>query len=165
MTLRAPARLKGGGTAALSGSVTPPREGVAVEVAARAKRSRTLRTTTAADGTYALRVPIGETTVLRATAEGVGSQSLTVTVRSTVTLALRRTRSGGAVVRGRVRPKLPGRVLLLRTDSAAPSATTRPRRGRYVKRLRSLRPGRYQAVFIPSGDRAVRSTSKTGVIR
>ena len=51
---------------------------------------------------------------------------------------------------------------------AAPSIPPRPaarRGGRFTLRLRAPRAGRYQVVFIPSGERAERSTSNTGVIR
>jgi len=77
-----------------------------------------------------------------------------------------RERPGGAVaVRGRIRPRLPGRVQLLRRGAVDPSATARTRGGRFTLRLRAPRPGRYQVVFIPSGERAERSTSNAGVIR
>jgi hypothetical protein len=62
-----------------------------------------------------------------------------------------------------VRPALPGRVLLLRRGAVKPTTTVKPRDGRF--RVRIARPGRYQAVSIPSGKRAERSTSNTGVIR
>jgi hypothetical protein len=83
-----------------------------------------------------------------------------VTVRSKVRIRVR-----GAVVRGTVRPRLPGQVLLLRSGAVEPTARTKARRGRFRIRLADARPGRYQAVFIPSGRRAERSTSNTGVIR
>ena len=82
-----------------------------------------------------MKVPIRTTQVLRASAEGVRSQSVTVTVRSTVTLELRRKGKRGAVVTGRVRPVLPGRVLLLRTTASKPSATTKAKNGRFRLKL------------------------------
>ena len=86
-------------------------------------------------------------------------------MRSTVSLELRRKGKHGGVVTGRVRPLLPGRVLLLRTTASKPSATTKAKNGRFRLELKRLRAGRYQAVYIPPGNRAVRSTSKTGVLK
>jgi hypothetical protein len=86
-------------------------------------------------------------------------------VFSKVRINIRRTRTGGAVVTGTTSPKLSGRILWLRTDDVRPSARTTARDGRFTLRLTHPKRGRYQAVFIPSGDRAERSTSNTGVIR
>lgn len=165
--LTVPRRLKGGGTARIFGRVAPARAGVPVELTATTTRRRSVvrRVVTRADGTFAVSLPVSETTRLRAVAEGIGSQTRTLTVASTVRIKVRRLRGGGAIVTGRVRPALPGRVLWLRSNAARPTATTRPRKGRFRLRLRRPRPGRYQAVFIPSGARAERSTSNTGVIR
>ena len=163
--LQAPKRLVGGGRAKVSGRVLPARGGVSVALVARAKRSATRTMSTKADGSFALSLPISETTRLHAVAGGIRSQTLTTTVRSTVRIAVRRLAGGAAEITGRVRPALPGRVLLLRTDSVAPTRTVRPRRGRFRIRLVRPRRGRYQAVYIPSGRRAERSTSNTGVIR
>jgi hypothetical protein len=80
-------------------------------------------------------------------------------------ITVRRLRKGGTLVRGRVNPALPGRVLLLRTNAVRPSARTSARNGRFKFRFNDLRPGRYQAVFIPSKGRAERSTSTRGVVR
>ncbi len=110
-------------------------------------------------------LPIGRTSTVRAVAEGIASQTRTITVRSTVRIRVRRRAGGAAVVRGRVAPDLPGRVLLLRGEAVRPAATARARDGRFRIRLAAPRRGRYQAVFIPSGDAAERSTSNTGVIR
>jgi membrane-bound lytic murein transglycosylase B len=44
-------------------------------------------------------------------------------------------------------------------------ARTTAQGGRFTLRLKHPRPGRYQAIFIPTGERAERSTSNTGVIR
>jgi hypothetical protein len=143
----------------------PARGGVPVALTIRGKRSVTRRVTTATDGSFAMPVRINETSRLRAVAEGIGSQTRTVRVFSRVRVKVRRLRGGGALVTGRVRPALPGRVLWLRSNAATPSARTKARRGRFRIRLENPRRGRYQAVFIPSGNRAVRSTSNTGVIR
>lgn len=162
VSLRAPKSLRGGGRVSVRGAVTPRRAGVPVTLTAG---RRSFRTVTDADGRYSVRLPIRVTTLLRAEAEGVRSQSVTVTVRSTVTLELRRKGDTGAVATGRVRPVLPGRVLLLRITASRPSAITRAKNGRFRITLERLRPGRYQAVYIPPGNRAVRSTSKTGVLK
>jgi hypothetical protein len=74
-------------------------------------------------------------------------------------------RGSRAVVTGRVAPRLPGRVLLLRTDAVRPAKTVNARRGRFTVVLNSPKRGRYQAVFIPTGERAERSTSNTKSIR
>ncbi len=165
VTLRAPRRVTGAKTVRVTGSVRPAAGGVPVRLRVQAHRTTARTATTAGDGTFALRVPIGETTKLRATAGGLDSQTLTVTVRSTVRVQVRRAKSGGVIVTGTVRPKLPGRVLWLRDGAFSPSATTTATRGAFRLRLTHPRAGRYQAVFIPSGTRAERSTSNTGVIR
>jgi hypothetical protein len=156
--LNARRRVVGGGQTAISGRVVPARAGVPVEVTAG---RRVRHAVTQTDGTFALVLGLGETTRIRAVAEGIGSQTRTVTVVSTVRIKVRR----GHVVTGRVRPALPGRVLLLRRGAVEPTATTKPRDGRFRIRLRLRDAGRYQAVYIPSGKRAERSTSNTGVIR
>ena len=84
---------------------------------------------------------------------------------SKVRVKLRRLKSGTVVVSGTTSPKLTGRILWLRSNAVRPSARTTARNGRFTLRLKQPKPGRYQAVFIPSGDRAERSTSNTGVIR
>jgi hypothetical protein len=165
VTLQAPKRLKGGGRALVSGRVTPARAGVPVALSARGRRTTTRRLTTAADGTFATSMRISETSRLRAEAEGIGSQTRTVRVLSRVRIKVRRLSGGGALITGTVRPRLPGRVLLLRTTDARPTKTTRARNGRFRIRLARPRKGRYQAVYIPSGRRAERSTSNTGAIR
>jgi hypothetical protein len=137
---------------------------VAVVTTARG-RSRTVSTTTRATGAWAVRVPVSETSTVKATVEGVGSQTATVTVRSTarITGVVRRGRR--VVVSGRVSPRLPGRVLLLRTDAVRPTKTVRARSGRFTVALTSPKRGRYQVVFVPTGERAERSTSNTKSIR
>jgi hypothetical protein len=160
--LEARRRVRGGGRTEVSGRVVPARAGVPVAVTASAKRSRTRRTATQADGSFSLLLPLGETTQVRAVAEGIGSQTRTITVVSRVRIRVRR---GGGLIMGRVSPALPGRVLLLRGRAVKPTATARPRDGRFRIRLSDPRRGRYQAVFIPSARRAERSTSNTGVIR
>jgi hypothetical protein len=69
------------------------------------------------------------------------------------------------VVTGTTSPQLKGRVLWLRDHAVRPSARATARNGRFTLRLKHPRRGRYQAVYIPTGNRAERSTSNTGVIR
>ena len=165
VVLDAPRRVQGGGKVAVGGRVVPARAGVAVAVTATARRSVTRRAVTQADGTFSLLLPIRETTRVRAVAESIGSQTKTLRVKPVVRIRVRE-RAGGAVkVKGRIRPKLPGRVLLLRRGAVEPTATARTRGGRFTLRLRSPRKGRYQVVFIPSGKRAERATSNSGVVR
>jgi len=163
--LRAPARLVGGGTVLVTGRVVPARAGVAVALSRRGRSATTSRLSTAADGTFRVRVPVRETTRLRAVADGIRSQELSVVVQSTVRIKVRRLRSGAAEVTGVVRPALRGRVLWLRTTAVTPSASLRVSGSTFRFRLRNPSRGRFQAVYIPSGARAERSTSNTGVIR
>lgn len=165
VALLAPRRVTGAKTVRVTGSVRPAVGGIPVTLRVQTRRTTTRSATTAGNGTFAVRIPIGETTKLRATAGGLDSQTLTVTVGSTVRVKVRRAKSGGVVVTGTVRPKLPGRVLWLRDGAFSPSATTTTKRGAFRLRFTRPRAGRYQAVFIPSGGRAERSTSNTGVIR
>jgi hypothetical protein len=163
--LRATAKRTGRGKVRIRGSVAPARGGVAVELALAGRKKTTRTLTTRADGTFSTSVVITETTRIRATAGGLRSQTLTITMRSKVRIAIRRLRGGGLLVRGRVNPALPGRVLLLRANAIKPSARTTTRKGRFSFRFKRLRRGGYQAVFIPFKGRAERSTSNEGVIK
>ncbi|XAY03605.1 hypothetical protein DSM112329_00425 [Paraconexibacter sp. AEG42_29] len=166
VALTAPARLTGGGLAKLTGRVVPARGGVPVDVTVTGGRKLVRRVSTAADGSFAVTVPLKQTSKVRAVAEGIGSQTATVTVRSTVRIAIKRLPGGIVTVRGTVRPALPGKALLLRTTSSIPTATTRvSAAGTFSFRVKRPRTGRYQAVYIPSSGRAERSVSNTGVIR
>ncbi len=165
ISLKAPSKRTGSGQVQVTGRITPARAGVSVAITAQAKRSVTRQVTTGADGSFSLRVPVSETTRVRAVAEGLGSQTLTVQLYSKVRIKLRRTASGAVVVTGTTSPKLTGRILWLRTDDVRAGARTTARNGRFTLRLKHPKAGRYQAVYIPSGDRAERSTSNTGVIR
>ncbi len=165
--LDAPARVGGGGRAKVTGRVVPARAGVAVEVVGTGYRKRTVtKVVTAADGRFSTTLAIRQTTVLRASAEGIGSQSRRVTVVSTVRIAIQRVK-GAVVVRGRVAPRVPGRIALRRLVGAYPKviATAKVRDGRFRIRLSNARRGRYRAVFIPSNGRAERSTSNTGAVK
>ena len=165
VALRSPARLVGGGVARLSGRVVPPRAGVVVTLRMTARKATVRRVTTRTDGTFVARVPVTETTRVRATAGGLGSQTTTIRVFSTVRITVQRLRDGTALVVGQTRPALPGRVLWLGATSVTPSAVTTARGGTFAIRLRNPRRGRFQAVFIPPPARAERSTSNTVVIR
>ena len=163
--LRAPAKRIGAGRVRVRGSVAPARGGVPVDLTIAARGRATRRLTTRSDGTFSTTVRLSQTTRLRAATGGIRSQTRTVKMFSKTRITVRRMRNGGALVRGRVNPALPGRVLLLRTTAVKPSARTTARKGRFRFRLKNPRPGRYQAVFIPSKGRAERSTSNKGVIR
>jgi hypothetical protein len=166
VALEAPRRVAGGGRVALGGRVTPARAGVAVELTATARRRTVTRhAVTQADGTFSRVLRIGETTRVRAVAETIGSQTRTLRVVPRVRIRIRERAGEDVAVKGRIRPALPGRVLLLRRGAVDPTATARTRGGRFTLRLRAPRAGRYQVVFVPSGERAERSTSNTGVIR
>jgi hypothetical protein len=156
--LSAPSKVTGRKTVTVSGRVLPARGGVAVTLTRSAGTPVTL--TSAADGSFSARVAIGETTRLRASAAGIASRELTLTMYSKVRIKVK-----GRRVTGTTDPPLPGRVLWLRRDAVAPSARTTARDGRFRLSLKHPRRGRYQAVFVPSGKRAERATSNTGVIR
>jgi len=163
--LAAPKYVTGRKTVTITGKVLPARAGVPIMLKRTAKTTGTSSTTSAADGSFKLRIVVGETTRLRATADGVRSGEVTVTARSKVKIKVRNRADGSAIVTGTVDPKLPGRVLWLRTNAINASAKTTARGGKFTLRLKHPRPGRYQAIFIPTGGRAERSTSNTGVIR
>jgi hypothetical protein len=165
ISLRAPKRVTGRRTVTVSGNVTPARGGVGVSLLRDAVRDATSTATTAADGSFSLRVPIGETTRLRARAEGIGSNELTVTAKAKVRIKVKRRKDGAAVITGTVDPKLPGRVQLLPGNGIKPVARANTRNGRFRIVLKHPRRGRYQAVVIPSGGRAERTTSNSGVIK
>lgn len=166
--LRAPARVRGGGRVRVRGSVVPGRAGVPVVLRVAGRRVRTLRLASGAGGRFAVGLPVRETTRLRATAEGIGSSTVTVTVSSVVRIRARRLRSGATRIVGRLRPGLPGRVLLLARFGVEPVATRWVRGGRrFGIRLGRgrLSPGRYQVVYVPARGLAKRSTSNTVRVR
>jgi hypothetical protein len=165
VALSAPALRVGGGQTRVTGRIVPARGGVPVSLRLSAKRTILRRATTRADGTFTALVPIGETTRIRATAGGLGSQTRTVRVRATVRIALRRNADGSATVIGQTRPGLPGRVLWLGATAVTPSAVVNARGGGFTIRLRRPVPGRFQALFIPAANRAERGVSNTVVIR
>jgi hypothetical protein len=163
--LRAPTKRVGAGEVLVRGSIAPARAGVPVELTVTGRRALVRQLSTEADGTFSTSIRLSQTSRLRAVAGGLGSQVLTVRMLSKTRITVRRLRAGGVLVRGRVNPALPGRVLLLRANAVKPSARTFARKGRFKFRFNRMRPGRYQAVFIPSRGRAERSTSNKGVVR
>lgn len=169
VVLNAPARLVGGGALRASGRIVPARGDVPVRLTVKPRRKGTAAlvrvTATRADGTFAYAFRAVETSLVDAVVEGVNAQTRTVTVRSTVAMKLRRLRDGTTRVSGTVAPRIPGRVQLLRTNAFAPTATTTAVKGRFTFKARRLARGRYEVVFIPSGSRAERSTSKSGAVR
>jgi hypothetical protein len=165
VALTAPKRVTGRKTVTVSGKVTPARGGVSVTLTRDAAQDATTTLTTAADGSFTARVAIGETTRLRAVAEGIGSSELTVTVKAKARIKVKRRRDGAAVITGTVDPKLPGRVQLLPRNGIQPVARAGTRNGVFQIVLKHPKRGRYQAVVIPSGGRAERTTSNTGVIK
>ena len=63
---------------------------------------------------------------MRAVAEGLGSQTLTVQMYSKVRVKLRRLKSGTVVVSGTTSPKLGGRILWLRSNAVRRARAPRP---------------------------------------
>ena len=169
VVLNAPRRLTGAGRVRASGRIVPARGSVSVRITARPSHSRRAALVrsvrTLSDGSFVVSIPLSESSTITALADGISAQTRSVTVRSTVRLTLRRLAGGRTSARGVVSPRLPGRVLLLRTNAVVPSATAIARNGRFRFPTRRRSRGRYQAVFIPSGGRAERSTSRTGVVR
>ena len=164
--MAAPTSLKGGGNAVVTGSVVPARGGVPVVVTASAATTTKRTVRTAADGRFRMVLPVRETTIVRAQAEGIGSPSATVVVRATVHLVSNR-RSGGITrIRGVIAPGLPGRILLIRTTAFRPSlAITTTGKRSFTFRIRHPQAGRYQLIYIPSGERAERTTSRAFTVR
>jgi hypothetical protein len=165
VSLSAPARQPGGGPVTVSGRVTPARSGVTVELTSSATGSAAPTLSTDSAGRFSRQVNVSETTSFRAEAEGVASQTVTVTVASITRITVKKEGRGRYRVTGTVRPALPGRVLLLKRNAYRPTAKTNARKGRFVFLLRKPSRGSYQAVFEPSGNRAERSTSNKGVVR
>lgn len=165
--LRAPARVRGGGVVTVTGRVVPAIAGIAVEVTRRDRASTVLSAITGADGSFALRVPVRESARLSAVAGGVASATVGVSVASLVKVRLRRLRSGAVRVLGRLRPALPGRLLLLGADEVRPTATRAAGKRRFAFRFGAgkLEPGRYQVVYVPAAGRAERATSNTVRLR
>ncbi|MDO9357316.1 MAG: hypothetical protein Q7T55_26700 [Solirubrobacteraceae bacterium] len=169
VSLTAPAKVVGRRKTSIRGAVSPARGGVTVTITRTTRGGgapKVFTATSATDGTYVLPVTISERATWRAIAGGLGSQTATTEVKAKVSVRVARTKAGGVVARGTVSPALPGRVLWLRSDAVVASATARPTtRGTFVLRVAHPRPGRYQALFIPSGARAERALSRSESIR
>ncbi len=89
--LTAPVRIVGGGkNATITGKALPGRAGVDVALTRTNVTTKVFHATTAADGSFTFIVPVHETTRVRAAAEGISSQTLTITVKSTVRISVRR---------------------------------------------------------------------------
>lgn len=166
VSLTAPRKIIGARSITLRGTVSPATAGVPVRVVQTTKvGAAEWPTTTADDGAWSVTVRTKEQSTWRATAGGLGSSTETTRVVARVTASVRRTRSGGLVVTGTVSPQLPGRVLWLRTDAVTPSATTSAKSGRFTVRVARPRPGKYQALFLPSKSRAERGLSTRKTVR
>jgi hypothetical protein len=160
-----PKKFVGGGRVSVSGKVTPPMA-TPVDIAFKGRRTTTARVTSKPDGSFAVTGPVNEKLTVRATAGGIGSTTLSLAVQSTVKISISRTKNGGAKVSGQVKPILPGKVQLFRgSDFRSTAKTTTDSKGRFTITLKSPNPGKYQALFVPSGGRAERSNSNTGVIK
>jgi hypothetical protein len=156
------------GVVTVRGRVVPARAGVSVTVERRvagAARSGVVRT--ASDGTYVATLPLRERTSIRASVGDVRSQSVEVAVRSRVSLAGWRNRSGAMGLTATVYPGLRGRILVLRPEDVRPVRVIPVVDGRAVYRLalpRGLR-GSFDAVYEPAAGRALSSSSQTVRVR
>ena len=143
-----------GGRRQRPGGARPRR--VTVVLTRRTGKTRVDRVTTAGDGTFRARLAVRESTRVRAEAEGIRSQELTVVVRSTVRITVRRLASGVTLVRGTTRPALPGRILWLRTTAVvpsrtAPSAAARSRCASPIRLPAATRSSSSRPALAPSG--------------
>ncbi|MCX6388948.1 MAG: hypothetical protein NTX07_09545 [Solirubrobacterales bacterium] len=165
VVLKAPTRITGKANVTLTGTVVPARAGVAVALTVQGRASRVVQLTTGADGSFRSVVAVSETTRFRAVAETIASQTRTLTVYSTVRISIRKIRAGIWQADGIVNPALPGSALLLRTNAYRPTATGKVLNGRFSIRLKNPTRGSYEAVYIPIGTTAERSTSNIGALR
>lgn len=165
--LSAPRRIVGARKVTVSGRVVPAQAGIAVELTSSGRRTRVTQLQTDSAGAFSTRLSIGEATELRAVAAGIGSQTLTVAVRSKTVLKARKLRSGAVLISGRIDPPLPGRLLLLPKGEIEPIRTQRAHGKRFSFRFGRdrLAPGRYQVVFVPKAGLATRSTSNAVRVR
>jgi hypothetical protein len=164
VAISAPTRRAGSGKILLTGHVVPALGGVDVAVARSAHgATKTTHITTDPDGGFALAVQVTESTRLRATAGAISSGTRTVDVHSRTTVRVRHAKSGTVTLTGTVTPALPGRALLLAVGSPATTASRAVTKGRFTFRFaRGHVPrGRFQVVYVPTADRAERSTSRS----
>ena len=157
VTLAGPARMVGGGTALVTGTVAGADSGIAVTLAATGVSSATYAATTTAGGAFSARIPIRATTTIRATAAGLGSPTITVIAREKV--AVPRFARASSSLKVTVAPALPGKALLLRPTGFEPLASARVRAGVATFRIPASAIGRAQVVIIPDGARAERGQS------
>ena len=165
VVLDAPRRIVGGGRAVIGGRVAPARAGVTVELTASARRSAVRRA----------RYP-GRRHVLPARAgarddapargrRGHRLADAHAHGRLAVRIHIARTRGGAAVVRGRVSPRLPGRVLLLRANGVeAGRVTAKPGTAASasacaIPAAAATRPCSSRAASVPSGPRPTQESS------
>ncbi|WP_445152167.1 hypothetical protein [Baekduia sp. Peel2402] len=163
VVLSAPTKRTGSGRVLVTGRVIPARVGIAVAIARKTRAgTKTAHVTTDADGEFALTVALSETTDLRATVGGIRSATRTVTLRSRTTVRVRRSRAGTVTLTGTVSPAVPGRALLLEVGSPDTTASRAVSNGRFTFRFKKghVPRGRFQIVFVPSKERAERSTSR-----
>ena len=102
---------------------------------------------------------------MRAEANGISSQTRTITVRSTVTIKATRLATGKTRIKGVTSPWLPGRVQLIKTTAFVPAASKQIQGGAFSFNPRRLSPGRWQVIYTPAGGRAVRSISPAVRVR
>lgn len=165
--LSAPQRVVGARTVTVSGKVVPAQAGIAVELISSGRGSKVTKLATDAGGAFSARLTVREATELRAVAGGIGSQTVTVAMKSKVTLKAHKRRSGAIRLTGRLDPALPGRVLLLPAGEIEPVRTKKTGGKRFALGFAPgrLAPGRYQVVYIPKAGLAARSTSNAIRIR
>ncbi|WP_445149692.1 hypothetical protein [Baekduia sp. Peel2402] len=163
VVLSVPTARTGAGRILVTGRVNPARAGVDVAIDRTAHgKTTTSHVTTDADGAFALAATVTEATRVRATAGGISSGTETVDMRSRTTVAVKRTKGGAVTLSGAVTPKLPGRALLLRVGSPSTTASRAVTGGRFAFRFKNghVPRGRFQVVYVPSSQRAERSTSR-----
>lgn len=165
VSLRGPSTKKGGGRMRIGGSVIPAAGGIPVRIELSGAKKSVVSVVTDASGEYLANPLVTETTTMRAFAGNVRSGEVTTTMRPLTRIRVRKLRGNRTRIVGTVNPKLPGRVLLLRSGEYRPSARTRTRRGAFKFTLRRPQEGGYRAVFIPDKGRAERSTSNKGTIK
>ncbi|HXV33757.1 MAG TPA: hypothetical protein VD769_07085 [Gaiellaceae bacterium] len=167
VTVAAPASIKGGKTVTVSGSVDPAAEGIDVTITRTTVPGVVAETmaTTDVNGDYSALVPVRETTFVKATANGIDSTTRKITVRSTVTIRAVRLRNGKTRIQGVARPKLPGRIQLIKTTAFVPAASKTIAGGSFRFTARKLKPGRWQVIYTPRAGRAVRSISPAVRVR
>jgi hypothetical protein len=160
----APLAITGPQQVTISGKVLSGDPGVQVTISRRARTTITSQTMTGAGGTFSIKVPVRETTWIKAEGEGLESAERKVTVRARVTIRMRRFPNGSRQIWGLTRPELPGRLLLIRTTAFTASRSKQFAGGHFRFGLTGIRPGRYQVIYIPANNRAVRDVSNVVVV-